>query len=113
MKTGEFIDALMNKETYLLIEKVKEWGKNKGIDNPYRQLNKVTEELGEWAHEICRDNFATPEARDACGDVLVAVIILADICGIDPMVCLEEAYHEISGRKGHTISGFFIKEEDL
>lgn len=93
-----------------LIDAVRNWGKNKGIDNPYRQLNKVTEELGEWAHEICRDNFTTSEAEDACGDVLVTIIILADICGIDPIKCLEEAYHEISGRKGRTSGGMFIKE---
>lgn len=64
----------------------------------------------DWAHEICRDNFTTPEAKDACGDVLVTIIILADICGIDPIECLESAYHEISGRKGHTSEGMFIKE---
>lgn len=110
MKTGEFISELRGRATDRLIESVKEWGENKGIDNPYRQLNKVTEELGEWAHEICRDNFATPEAKDACGDVLVTVIILADICGIDPIECLEVAYHEISRRKGHTSEGMFIKD---
>lgn len=93
-----------------LIENVKEWGRFHKIDNPYRQLNKVTEELGEWAHEICRDNFGTPEAKDACGDVLVTVILLADICGIDPVECLMGAYHEISGRKGYTSEGMFIKE---
>lgn len=100
MNTDELIDAVM------------EWGKSKGIDNPYRQLNKVTEELGEWAHEICHDDFMTPEAKDACGDVLVTIIILADICGIDPIECLEGAYHEISERKGHTSKGMFIKEEN-
>ena len=98
MTTDELIDAVMD------------WGEEKGIDNAYRQLNKVTEELGEWAHEICRDNFTTPEAQDACGDVLVTIIILADICNIDPIECLESAYHEIAGRKGHTSEGMFIKD---
>ena len=93
-----------------LIDAAREWGRSKGIDNPYRQLNKVTEELGEWSHEICRDNFTTLEAKDACGDVLVTIIILADICGIDPIECLEGAYYEISRRKGHTSEGMFIKE---
>ena len=97
-KTDELIDAVRN------------WGRRHQINNPYRQLNKVTEELGEWAHEICRDNLSTSEAKDACGDVLVTVILLADICGIDPIECLEVAYHEISGRKGHTSKGMFIKE---
>lgn len=93
-----------------LIIAVTDWAKKRHIDNPYRQLNKVTEELGEWAHEICRDNFTTPEAKDACGDVLVTVIILADICGLDPIECLKGAYHEISGRKGRTSEGMFIKD---
>lgn len=93
-----------------LIDAVRGWAKERLIDNPYRQLNKVTEELGEWSHEICRDNFTTPEAKDACGDVLVTVIVLADICGLDPIECLEGAYHEIVGRKGHTSQGMFIKE---
>ena len=92
-----------------LIEKVKEWGIEKGIDNPYRQLNKCLEELGEWSHEICRDNFDTLESKDACGDVLVTVIVLANICGIDPIECLEGAYNEISKRKGKTSEGMFIK----
>ena len=95
-----------------LIDAVRNWGKEKGIDSPYRQLNKVTEELGEWAHEICRDDFTTSEAKDSCGDLLVTIIILADICGIDPIECLEGAYHEISGRKGYTSEGMFIKEEN-
>lgn len=110
MVTGELISELRGREIDRLIENVKRWGRNKGIDNPYRQLNKITEELGEWSHEICRDNFTTPEAKDACGDVLVTIIILADICGIDPIECLEGAYHEISERSGHTSDGMFIKE---
>ena len=93
-----------------LITAVMAWGEEKEIDNVYRQLNKVTEELGEWAHEICRDNFTSPEAKDACGDVLVTVIILADICGFDPVTCLEDSYRIISKRKGRTSEGMFIKD---
>ena len=93
-----------------LIRAVKEWGREHKIFNPYRQLNKTLEELGEWSHEICRDNLDTPEARDACGDVLVTVIVLADICGLDPITCLEDSYRIISKRKGHTSEGMFIKD---
>lgn len=92
-----------------LIEAVKKWGKDRGIDNPYRQLNKVTEELGELASEVCRDHFDTPEFKDSVGDVLVTVILLADMTGNDPVECLKGAYAEISGRKGHTSNGMFIK----
>ena len=93
-----------------LIAKVKQWRREREIDNPYRQLNKVIEELGEWSHEICRDNLDTSEAKDACGDTLVALINLADICGFEPRECLEEAYKEIENREGKTSRGMFIKE---
>ncbi len=93
-----------------LIENVKEWGRFHKIDNPYRQLNKVIEEVGECAHEICRDHLDTAELKDSIGDVLVTVILLSDICGQDPIKCLAGAYSEISKRKGETSKGMFIKE---
>lgn len=93
-----------------LVEKVKAWGREKGIDNPSRQLNKVIEEVGELAHEVCRDRLDSEEFRDSIGDVLVTVIILADITGNDPKECLEEAYHEIANRKGKTSDRMFIKD---
>lgn len=93
-----------------LIGAVGAWGRLHNIDNPYRQLNKCLEELGELSHEICRDRFDSPELKDAIGDVLVTVIVLADICGQDPIECLAGAYHEISDRKGKTSKGMFIKD---
>lgn len=95
-----------------LIDAVKTWRRERGIDSPYRQLNKVMEELGELASEVNRDHFDTPEFIDSIGDVLVTIIILADICGKDLTECLEGSYHEIAGRKGHTSEGMFIKEEN-
>lgn len=94
-----------------LIEAVQRWGREKGIDNPKNQLNKVIEEVGEIAHEITRDKIANnPDLKDALGDTLVTIIILADICGYDFQDCLMEAYGEISSRKGKTIDGNFIKD---
>lgn len=95
----------------LLINKVKEWGKEHGLDDPKAQMNKVTEEVGEIAHEITRDRYDSPELADAFGDTLVTLIILADICGYDISECLEKAYNEIKDRKGHTENGTFIKAE--
>ncbi len=94
-----------------LAKKVCEWRIEHKIDNPYRQMNKCLEELGEWSSEICRDHFDTAEAKDACGDTLVTCIVLADICGIDPVECLESAYNEVKNRKGKTEKGMFIKEQ--
>lgn len=96
-----------------LIEAVQQWGRDKNIDNPKNQLNKVIEEVGEIAHEITRDKIDNnPLLADALGDTLVTIIILADICGYDFQDCLAAAYMEICNRKGHTVDGNFIKDTD-
>lgn len=93
-----------------LIEAVKMWGKSKNLNDSKAQLNKVIEEVGEIAHEITRNNIDSPELEDAIGDTLVTVIILSDICGKDPIKCLQSAYNVIKERKGITKNGTFVKE---
>ena len=88
------------------------WGRDKGLNDPKAQLNKVIEEVGEIAHEISREKFDSEELVDAIGDALVTIIVLADILDMDPVACLEEAYDAIKNRKGRTINGTFIKAED-
>ena len=100
--------ALSSMET---ITDVIQWGREKELCDPKAQLNKVIEEVGEVAHEICRNRIDGPNLMDGIGDVLVTVLILADICGMDPMQCLELAYSEIKDRKGLTSNGTFIKED--
>lgn len=103
-------------DTMLLVSDVIQWGREKGLDDPKAQLNKVIEEVGEIAHEITRnhydlDAFEQPvELEDAIGDTLVTVIILADILGIDPISALQEAYSVIKDRKGKTSNGTFVRE---
>ncbi len=94
-----------------LVESVAKWGRDKGLDDPKAQLNKVLEEVGEIAHEITRNRYDSDELFDAIGDTLVTVIILADILDIDPMGALEEAYTVIMNRSGKTENGTFIKDE--
>lgn len=99
-----------------LVNDVIQWGRDRGLNDPKAQLNKVIEEVGEIAHEITRnhydlDAFEQPvELEDAIGDTLVTVIILADILGIDPIGALEEAYNVIKTRRGATENGTFVKE---
>lgn len=94
-----------------LINNVMRWGVVHHLDDPKAQLNKVIEEVGELAHEICRNRYDSPELRDSIGDTLVTVIILSQILGHDPVKCLKEAYDTISNRDGHTENGTFIKNE--
>lgn len=94
-----------------LVQNVILWGKNKGLDDPKAQLNKVIEEVGEMAHEVCRNRYSSNEMMDAIGDTLVTIIILTDICKLDVEDCLQEAYNVINERTGQTIDGTFVKDE--
>ena len=92
-----------------LINNVLQWGVDKGLNDPKAQLNKVIEEVGEIAHEITR-NKKGEELKDAIGDSLMTIIILAGICGYNPMECLAKAYDEIKDRGGKTENGTFVKD---
>ena len=79
------------------------------------QYAKINEEVGELAHEVTRGHCGTEivpseETIDAIGDILVTVIIFADIVGVDVTGALGLAYDTISKREGKTIDGSFIKD---
>lgn len=94
-----------------LIDAVREWGEEKGINNPDKQTIKLMEECGELAHEISRGHYYTEDIKDAIGDITVVLIILADILNLDFKTCLDIAYHTIKDRSGTTVDGGFIKKD--
>ncbi|AFO70595.1 DNA binding protein [Staphylococcus phage SA11] len=96
-----------------LVSQVEEWSKDKGLDNnnPDRQALKFYEEAGEVASALSRGNLEA--LKDGIGDTVVTLIILAQQHDMSLQECLEFAYDEIKGRKGKTVNGTFIKEEDL
>jgi len=98
-----------------LIDNITQWADDKGIlvsDNIPQQTMKVMEELGETAGAILKHK-KTDEVIDGIGDILVTVIILSKQLGLDPTECLEHAWNEIKDRKGKTVNGTFIKQEEL
>lgn len=95
----------------LLINKVKAWGRERGIDNPTTQLLKCEEELNEVVSAFNHEKIYSQEMMDGLGDTMVTLIIFADILGLDLYRALELAYNEIKGRKGTTHNGNFIKTE--
>jgi NTP pyrophosphatase (non-canonical NTP hydrolase) len=98
-----------------LIENITQWADDKGIlvpDNAPKQSMKIMEELGETMGAILKGKN-TDEVIDGIGDILVTVIILAKQLGLEPTECLESAWNEIKDRKGKTVNGTFIKEEEL
>lgn len=104
------------------------WAKEKGIlDNatPLAQADKTLEEVNELI-EACEaqskglDSFINSkgnlvhtkdELSDALGDILVTLIIGAELQGLKLEDCLESAYNVISKRQGKMIDGKFVKNE--
>lgn len=101
-----------------LIDKVNEWAISHGLDksNPKTQWMKVTEEVGEIRDVLLKPTkFTEPQAalKDAIGDTLVTIIVLAHQLDLDVTECLGIAYEEIKNRKGKMVNGTFVKGEDL
>ena len=96
-----------------LIEQVEQWAIDKGLDkaDPTKQFLKVAEEFSEIASALARDNEEM--LKDAIGDTVVTLIILAQQKGYTLQECLQTAYDVIKGRTGQTINGVFVKSEDL
>ncbi len=95
--------------------KIRDWAIERNIDkseNAPKQMIKIMEELGETAGAILKHKN-TNEVIDGIGDIFVTVIILSKQLGLDPTECLEAAWNEIKDRKGKTVNGTFIKQEEL
>jgi len=103
------------KMKYQKLEKlVIEWAKEKGIlekGTPLAQWNKTAEEVNELNDALFDDN--REEIIDALGDILVTIIIQAEMQGLKLEECLESAYNVIAKRKGKMIDGQFVKEDSV
>ena len=105
-----------------------EWAREKGILNkatPYAQAKKTFEEVEELI-EACeaqsKDKIefvnskgklvnTQEELKDALGDILVTIIIGAEMQGLKLEDCLQSAYNVISKRTGVMKDGQFVKDE--
>lgn len=109
-----------------------EWANDKDLlheENAEKQFMKFIEEVFEFKTEmdyLCRIGQSSEEVysdyeqietqenmRLEMGDIFVTLIILCNQLHIDCVECLQLAYEKISKRKGKTVNGLFIKEEDL
>ena len=101
-----------------LITKVNEWADDRNLKqaDPKIQWMRITEEVGEIRDVLLKPTkFTEPQAalKDAIGDTLVTIIVLAHQLDLDVTECLSIAYEEIKNRKGKMVNGTFVKEEDL
>tara|TARA_R110000868_G_scaffold173661_2_gene409956 strand:+ start:660 stop:1040 length:381 start_codon:yes stop_codon:yes gene_type:complete len=90
------------------------WATQKGIfeNGTYEaQALKTMEEVEELQEAI--KNNDRDEVIDALGDILVTIIIQAEMHELNLVECLESAYNVISKRKGKMIDGQFVKDENI
>lgn len=98
--------------------KINHWADSRGLKqaDPKIQWMRITEEVGEIRDVLLKPTkFTEPQAalKDAIGDTLVTIIVLAHQLDLDVTECLSIAYEEIKNRKGKMVNGTFVKEEDL
>lgn len=102
--------------------KVEEWANDKDLlhsENSDKQFMKFIEEVFEFKiemdfiHILGGNELNSHDMMVEMGDIFVTLIILCEQLEIDPVLCLEMAYNKIKFRRGKTIDGKFIKEEDL
>ena len=87
------------------------WATQKGIldkGTPLAQCGKTFEEVEELETAILDGDKA--EIIDALGDILVTIIIQAEMQGLNLIECLESAYNVISKRTGVMKNGYFIRD---
>ena len=74
------------------------------------QASKTIEEVNELVEAIIKDDKG--EIVDALGDILVTIIIQAEMQGLKLTECLDSAYNVISKRTGKMVNGQFVKDND-
>lgn len=88
------------------------WAEQKGIlqnGTPIAQAGKTMEECTELMVAIATgDEY---ETVDALGDILVTIIIQAEMQGLSLTECLESAYNVIAKRNGVMRNGQFVKDK--
>lgn len=87
------------------------WATQKGIienGTAIAQASKTIEEVNELVDAIIKDDKG--EIVDALGDILVTIIIQAEMQGLKLTECLESAYNVISKRTGKMVNGQFVKD---
>lgn len=108
-----YLEKLKNLKQTNLQDKILNWAHERELLRPvnkWKQYSKLQEESNELY--IAMIDGKQEEIKDALGDCVVVLTILAHQCGFDLEDCTKAAYDVIKNRKGKTISGTFIKEKE-
>lgn len=89
------------------------WSEDRNIhtqDCSPKQLIKLGEEAGELFSAFLKGD--RDGVTDAIGDCLVVLTIFCQQQDLNPVECFESAWNQIKNRKGSTVNGTFIKQEN-
>ena len=113
MDAVNYIQKLQTQRKENIQESVINWAKERNLiklGNAPKQLIKLSEEVGELGSAFLKNDYT--EIKDAIGDIQIVLMILSEQLAIDYNQCLEDAYNVIKNRKGKTINGTFVKDEN-
>jgi NTP pyrophosphatase (non-canonical NTP hydrolase) len=91
---------------------IKQWADDRNLikgATPAAQSEKLFEEAGELVRALIEDD--AEKFKDAVGDVVVVLTILAAQKGTDIETCIAYAYDQIKDRTGKMVDGVFVKDE--
>jgi hypothetical protein len=97
------------------------WGIARNLIGPTGQATKdgqnkkTREEVEELQTAINSEKIGTRSidgARDAIGDIIVTLVMQAQMWGLTITECLDAAWDEIKDRKGRMVDGIFVKESN-
>jgi len=108
-----YLEKLKSIKPTNLHGKILNWANERELLRPvnkWKQYSKLQEESNELYIAMIDGN--KDEIKDALGDCVIVLTILAHQCGFDLEDCTKTAYEVIKNRKGKTINGSFIKEKE-
>ena len=108
-----YLEKLKSIKPNNLQGKILNWANERELLRPvnkWKQYSKLQEESNELYIAMIDGN--KEEIKDALGDCVVVLTILAHQCGFDLEDCTKTAYEVIKNRKGKTIAGSFVKEKE-
>jgi NTP pyrophosphatase (non-canonical NTP hydrolase) len=96
-----------------LLSKIEQWAEDRNLikgATAIDQFAKMVSEVGELADALLKNQDDL--AKDALGDVVVVLTVIARQKGWHLADCIQGSYNEIKDRKGIMYNGSFIKESD-
>ena len=81
------------------------------INNNIKQIKHVFDKSEILRQKLQKElNVFIKKGSELLGDILVTIILQAELQGVNLEECLEGAYNIINKRKGSMINGFFVKQ---